>query len=347
MRPYGASTTTSPTVGAIPAGTLVGPQVRTASDLPLKKSDRLRPFDNSTVGSRGLNPDPPDDRWTRPNTGDVHTHPDAGAPPPHHHYYRTYYTGWYCHPWYRYTHWTTAVVWFGFGVNPWGPAWIPPSRYGWSWVPGYWYYGYWHPGYWRPLAPIPIGYVYVPGWWQTEVVYVEGFYRQESREGWRWVDGQYLDDGTYVRGHWLPRGTTPAGYTWVPGFWNGDQWLEGFWRPEFRSGYRWVEGYYDADGLFVAGYWEPIEDVPGHIWVPGWFDGSEWVEGYWISEKEMDEERPEDWVPEQGVPSDVIELPADAPLAMPVVEPEPHDAVEEAPEPEGDEPERKVTAPGR
>lgn len=278
-----------------------------------------RPYDASDLDARDHMVAPRSDSGPiyRPDPGYVRNHPDGG-PAPRHSSYRGYYGGYYCHPWYRYQYYTTATVWFGFGVYPWTPGWIPPARYGWGWVPGYWYFGWWHPGYWRPTVVVPVGYVFVPGWWQTETIYVEGYYRKAERSNWRWVDGHYLDDGTFVRGHWVPVGDHPEGYTWVPGFWDGERWMEGFWRPEYRKGFRWLDGFYDENGLFQAGYWVPVGTRPGMVWVPGWFDGTAWVEGYWIDEAEVEASDPESWEPEIPEADAPIELDDGAPLAMPV-----------------------------
>ena len=253
----------------------------------------------------------------------------ARTPPPVRVTYRPYYTRYWCHPWYRYQYSTTVVVGFGFGVYAWSDVWVPPSRAGWAWVPGYWAYGYWHPGYWAPVAPAPVHYVYVPGYWQQDV-YVEGYYRSDGRDGWDWVEGYYLDDGSYVPGHWSPAGEPPQGYLWEPGFFDGETYVDGFWRPEFRAGFTWVSAFFDADGVYNAGYWLPLDDRFGEDWVPGWFDGSSWVEGYWVPEDEVAAEDLSAWEPEEGFddgwqqPVDAKQPPVeeldlgDAPLAMPV-----------------------------
>jgi hypothetical protein len=214
--------------------------------------------------------------------------------------YRPYYTRWYVHPWYRYQYATWAVVSFDFWVYPWYSYWVPPARIGWTWQPGYWEFGYWHPGCWVPLARAPIGYVYVDGWWEGEV-YVDGFYRLERRAGWYWVDGAYLEDGSYARGHWEPDRGGPEGYTWEPGFWDGGEYVDGFWRPEYLDGYAWVNAYYDDEGIYHSGYWMPLEDQPGMVWVPGWFDGNEWISGYWIPESEYTDDAVQSWQPPEGV----------------------------------------------
>jgi hypothetical protein len=240
-----------------------------------------------------------DPRYVRPTAAHVHATSYAIHRPPVVHTYRPYYTRWYCHPWYRYRYSTWAVVSFDFVIYPWYAWWVPPARYGWAWSPGYWDYGYWHPGYWAPVSTAPIGYAYVPGWWEDEV-YVEGYYRVEQRDSWTWVDGYYLDDGTYVRGHWMPDGAGPEGYVWEAGFWDGESYVDGFWRPEYRGGFAWIDAYYDGDGIYHSGYWMPLEEEPGKVWIPGWFDGSGWIDGYWVDESEVTEEAVESWVPPEG-----------------------------------------------
>lgn len=227
----------------------------------------------------------------------------AGARVPSRYYYTPYYSRWYQHPYYRYSYATSVVVGFGFGCDPWAANWAPPRRNGWMWMPGTWTaWGYWSPGYWapQPRVTVPVGYVYVPGWWDNGDVYVEGYYRTRSRNGWTWSEGYYLDDGQYVRGHWVPQGQGPDGYSWEPGFWSGENWVEGFWRPEFRSGFTWVSSYYDEDSIFHAGYWMPTQDQPGSVWVPGWFDGNAWQEGYWEDERKYGAADIQNWQPEDG-----------------------------------------------
>lgn len=199
-----------------------------------------------------------------------------------------------------------VVVSFGFAVNPWGPAWAPPARSGWVWESGFYnVYGYWVPGYWRPQRTTTVyydtSYVYVPGYWQSDI-YIEGFYRPDARSDgdWAWVEGYYLEDGAVVPGHWVPAAPGPAGYAWEPGFFDGETWVEGFWRPEYRSGFVWISSWYDTDGVYSNGYWEPTVSRAGEIWVPGWFDGSQWVEGYWIDEYEYQNTDVGGWEPEEG-----------------------------------------------
>jgi hypothetical protein len=255
-------------------------------------------FDPGTGGRPGGGAVSNDPRYHRPASYGVR--PVGSSGPPVVVTYRGWYTGYWCHPWYRWQWGTSAVVWFGWTPYPWYDTWIPPYRWGWSWAPGYWSYGFWYPGYWMPVAPVPVGFVYVPGWWEDEV-YVEGYYRSDARDGWDWVDGYYLEDGTYVRGHWQPAEDAPEGYVWEAGFWDGEEYHDGFWRPEFLDGYVWVSSYYDQDGLFRAGYWAPLDDKPGHQWIPGWFDGTEWIPGYWITDEEAQREDVEHWTPPEGV----------------------------------------------
>jgi hypothetical protein len=251
----------------------------------------------SSVGRPG-GPVRNDPRYSRPTTTVVRT--VYGRPRPAVMTYRGWYTGYYCHPWYRWQYSTVAVVGFGWNPYPWYNTWVPPYRAGWGWNAGYWGAGYWYPGYWTPVAPMPVGYSYVPGWWENDS-YVEGYYRTDSRDGWSWFDGYYLEDGQYVRGHWEPDGDAPEGYAWEPGFWDGNEYQDGFWRPEFLDGYTWLSSYYDEDGVYRAGYWMPLQAKPGSQWIPGWFDGTEWVAGYWISDAEANAEDVAAWAAPEGV----------------------------------------------
>ncbi|MCB9664101.1 MAG: hypothetical protein H6732_08295 [Alphaproteobacteria bacterium] len=248
---------------------------------------------------------------------------DVDRAPPVRVSYRPYYTRWYVHPWYRYRYATTVVVGFGFTCSPWSPLWLPPARVGWSWVPGVWLGASWSPGYWVPARTPPVGFVYVPGFWDQQV-YVEGYYRPSARTDgdWIWVDGTYLDDGSFLRGHWRPNKQAPDGYTWEAGFWDGESYVDGFWRPTFRSGFAWVGPFFDADGIFHAGYWAPVEPVPGHVWIPGWFDGTTWVEGYWVQEAEYETTDVQAWEPPEGwhegwEPAPVEAAPPPPPVAPP------------------------------
>jgi hypothetical protein len=242
-----------------------------------------------------------DHRYARPYYRDVYNNPHAYQPAPRHVYYRPYYTRWWVHPWYRAQYSTTVVVSFDFNCYAWSAAWTPPRRDGYSWMPGMWVGSAWTPGYWAPRAVVPMGYAYVPGYWSDQV-YVEGFYRVEQRQDgdWYWVDGYYLEDGTYVRGHWMPAKAGPEGYTWEAGFWDGEVWVDGFWRPEYRPGFTWVSSFYGDDGVFHTGYWAPLQDEPGFVWIQGWFDGTQWIEGYWVAETEYENTDLSTWQPDAG-----------------------------------------------
>jgi hypothetical protein len=277
-----------------------------------------------------------DHRYGRPDWRYVGRSPHASAPPPTYQSYRSYYTRWWCHPYYRYQYATTVVVYFDFDVYPHQPYWRPPYRDGWVWVDGYYTsYGYWVPGRWRPTTPAPrYGYVWANGGWDGGA-YVDGYWRPESRSGWEWVEGYYLEDGTWVWGYWRPTTAGPRGYVWEPGFFDGESYVDGFWRPEFRPGYTWVSAFYDQDGVYHGGYWAPIEDEPGFDWVPGWFDGNDWIEGYWVpvdeAQSSLDTWRPDDgWNAGWGTEDDLMlyvddpdDFPVDdgeggSPLAIPV-----------------------------
>jgi hypothetical protein len=287
---------------------------------------------------RVLPPHRSDDvRYQRPSASHVRPAPHAHDRPPIHNHYRPWYTRWYSHPWYRYQYSTLAVVSFGFAVYPWLDWWVPPARPGFYWVPGQTIYGVWWPGYWAPVGPAPFGYVYVDGWWEDDV-YVDGYWRSEEREGWEWVEGYYLDDGGYVRGHWRPQSEAPEGYVWEAGFWDGEDMVDGFWRPEFRDGYVWVSSYYDEDGIFHGGYWSPLEDRPGAVWIPGWFDGNGWIEGYWVDESQVTEEALESWIPPEGVDDGWEEDPYEPVYAVPGEAPPAATLIEKYRESHGEEP---------
>lgn len=267
-----------------------------------------RPFDATQRPSGAVQPvhRSPDHRYARPHHRHVRPHPQAHHRPPRYSYYRPHYARWWVHPYWRYRHATWGcVVSFHFGVSPWVVTWAPPPRHGWIWVSGWYVGGIWYPGYWRPVRAAPVyysvQYVYVPGYWQGET-YVEGWYRPEARDDgdWYWVEGYYLEDGTYIPGYWMPATAPPEGYTWEPGYFDGETWVEGFWRPEYNPGFVWISRYFDTDGVFIAGYWEPLEDQPGQVWIPGWFDGNTWVAGYWVSEAEYRGADPSGYQPAEG-----------------------------------------------
>ncbi|MEL6343639.1 MAG: hypothetical protein AAFV53_10950 [Myxococcota bacterium] len=245
-----------------------------------------------------------DHRYARPYHRNVR--PYRGRPVPNRYGYRSYYSRWYVHPYYRGCYSTVSVVHLGFSPWPWSVAWTPQARRGWVWVAGYYNaFGFWQPGYWVPNRTAPVvyntTYVYEQGFWQDDL-YVEGYWRPDQREDgdWEWIEGYYLEDNTYVSGHWRPTAAGPEGYVWEPGFFDGESWVEGFWRPEFRAGYVWISSWYDTEGIFHTGYWEPTEPLNGQVWIPGWFDGNEWIPGYWVTETEYEGAQIEDWQPDDG-----------------------------------------------
>jgi hypothetical protein len=229
--------------------------------------------------------------------------PHAYAPPPSYGPYRGWYTHWWVHPYWRWQHATIVVVSLPFVVDPWAFAWVPPARHGWTWIPGHFEHGFWVPGHWAPVGPPVVGYVYVPGWWHGDV-YVSGYYRVAERDRWRWIEGRYGPDDSYIPGHWQPTGAVPDGYTWEAGFFDGEIWVEGYWRPVARGGYRWVPARTTSDGVRNGGYWDPIESRADSVWIPGWFDGNQWVEGYWVSKSEYDATDPSTWEPDAGWDAD-------------------------------------------
>ena len=48
-----------------------------------------------------------------------------------------------------------------------------------------------------------LGWLWVPGFW-TNSVYVDGYWREEARQGQEWVDGYYDEDGIWIPGYWGP-----------------------------------------------------------------------------------------------------------------------------------------------
>jgi hypothetical protein len=286
-----------------------GPNLRPAGVVRINQvtpdRDVHRP-DGRRDGESARDRQPPhrssDHRYARPAASQVRASPDARYQPPESRYYRNYYTRWYVHPYYRYQYATSAMVGFGYPCDPWYDAWAPPGRAGWMWVPGHWAYGWWHPGYWAPLGNAPLyGYTYVPGFWYG-ANYVDGYYRPEARSdgGWEWIEGYYLEDGVYVWGYWKPTTPGPQGYVWEPGFYDGEAYIDGFWRPQFRTGYTWTSAWYDEQGIFHAGYWMPTEAQAGFTWIPGWFDGNEWVAGYWVPDAEYESADTKNYTPAAG-----------------------------------------------
>ena len=185
-----------------------------------------------------------------------------------------------------------------------------------------------------PSDDAPEGYTWEPGYRGDDGVWNLGFWRSEEREGFDWKGGAY-DDGDYVQGQWEPeeeiiieeeyiyepgyradtgywipgfvRHRDRAGFSWMPGYWDGPEWVAGYWAPTSRrhdhvwvrghvgvdgrwvpghwratdrAGYGWVNGYWVAD-TYVWGFWRPIVATPGQVWVVGYSVGGVWYPGYW------------------------------------------------------------------
>ncbi len=260
-----------------------------------------RPYERPPSASERPPYDRLDNRHARPSHRHVGPSPYVYYGPPAHYWYTPYYTHWWMHPYYRYTHPSWNVVYFGWPTYAWASWWVPPPRYGYMWSSGYYAYDMYYPGYWSPIYAPPPSYLYVPGHWSGPT-YVEGYYRAEKRDDgdWRWVEGYYLPDGTFVEGHWQPTRPGPEGYAWEPGFFDGEVWVDGYWRPEFRSGFVWVSASYDEGGVRHAGYWLPLESRPDEVWIPGWFDGQKWIPGYWVAEAEFRATDTSSWQPPEG-----------------------------------------------
>lgn len=294
---------------------------------PAGRSDAERAQDHRSPPPHHSN----DHRYARPRSAAVRAYPDARHGPPPSRWYRPYYAQWWVHPYYRWVHATVSIVLFDYTVYAWTHDWAPPPRAGWVWVPGH-MEAWWIPGHWEPAGPVPVSYgghwVYVPGWWVGDR-YMEGYYRAADRgPGWTWVEGRWTGEGVYQWGHWEPVNRTPAGYVWEAGYWDGEDWVDGFWRPQLRNGYRWVSAAFDEDGVFEGGYWEPVVDRPDSTWIPGWFDGNEWVDGYWVSNVEYNAATPDTYNPPPGFDdgwsddtagaSSTPANPDEQPLAIPV-----------------------------
>ncbi len=259
--------------------------------------------------------------------------------PPYYAPYYPWHLRWYVHPYARYwwpvSHW----VWLGGPVYPWTIGWAAPVRPGWVWVSAV-AVGTAaavtannrrasEPGHYEPAQEPPQEYVYVEGFWVGDG-YVEGFYRLQSRgDDWLWVDGRYTEDRVYQWGYWMPRKAPPQGYRWEPGFFDGERWVEGYWRPVERAGFTWVNSFFNEEGEFTTGYWAPTEEKQGMTWIPGWFDGTSWVEGYWADSREVQKANLEDFEPGDPDPQAQKQAPRnekkaktpeelDKPIAIPV-----------------------------
>jgi hypothetical protein len=142
-----------------------------------------------------------------------------------------------------------------------------------------WYDGWWRPNLWRNLhlTRAVIGFVAaaVDAWDPT--------WRPPERQGWVWCPGTERD-GAYTPGEWVPdEAVAPDGFVWVPGYWQGDVYVDGWWRSESRDdgGWTWIDGAY-VDKVYTPGHWRPVAPGPeGFTFEPGFWKGDGWVDGFW------------------------------------------------------------------
>ena len=157
----------------------------------------------------------------------------------------------------------------------------------WEWVEGYYLDdGTYVRGHWRPLQAAPQGYLWEPGFWDGET-YVDGFWRPEYRPDFTWVSSYYDTDGVFHAGYWMPY-DDQVGFVWVPGWFDGNQWVDGYWvrHNEYVS--------------------EDVQDwQPQTGWNDGWEVGAGWGDG-----EVMNNHSSGEYVYEE-----------DLPLALPVVVP--------------------------
>jgi hypothetical protein len=120
----------------------------------------------------------------------------------------------------------------------------PAVRAGWVWVDGSYAGNAWVSGHWRPAqAQAPSGYVWEAGFWDGDG-WVEGFWRPQFRQGYAWVAAFADADGVRHNGYWAPL-EGRDGYTWVPGWFDGERWIDGYWVEDCA---------YDAEDV---AHWQP------------------------------------------------------------------------------------------
>jgi len=77
--------------------------------------------------------------------------------------------------------------------------------------------------------------------------------QHSPRDGWVWADGAPDGAGGWYPGSWRPFDAR-TGYVWEPGYWNGFQYVDGYWRVVQRPSWTFVTGQYQGR-TWVAGHW--------------------------------------------------------------------------------------------
>ncbi len=96
---------------------------------------------------------------------------------------------------------------------------------------------------------------------------VPAFYRPAERSGYLWIESQRDEYGRFFPGYWEPLAPwrrTGGVMAWVPGYYSGGAWIEGYWRLPAREGYSWQNGYFDGDGRWHEPAWTPV-DPDGYL----------------------------------------------------------------------------------
>lgn len=107
------------------------------------------------------------------------------------------------------------------------------------------------------------GYVRVPSHTLSSGEVIPGYWRAPFKKGFYWVEGKEDESGNWIPGHWHPVKPAPKGQVWVPDYFNGMVWVQGYRRPVSRPGYIWVDPYWHG-GRWRAGYWRAYKG--GHPW---------------------------------------------------------------------------------
>jgi len=172
--------------------------------------------------------------------------------------------------------------------------WRPKKSRGkdWAWVGGHWAGRHWIAGRWR--QSFRRGYAWVEGHWDRNGEWLEGFWRptESPKRGMTWEPG-YWGPGGWVEGFWRPEAR--VGRLWVNGEWDQNgTWIKGHWRTAQRND-MWVHGYFDRHGNKVPGRVVKINDRKAPF-TPGHYDRrGEWVEPRWGEQRAP--ERQDDRVP--------------------------------------------------